>query len=199
MEPMEEEIDADTETVETMTAGLIKHIFGKGEEGIKEQLSKSQDLPRDIGSLAYTLVDAAADQATKAGREFDLDMLMGVVTEIIDSVMQLAEALGVIDDADDDELREFALMSAVEAYIASGEPSPDEVEAAKQMLAGMSESGDVDEAASTLKRMGASRGEDPFAEDAPAEGAPPEAPVDAPPEGMQPPGNAPIRPALMQE
>lgn len=182
------ELDADTETFETMVAGLVKHIFGAGEKGIKDQLKASKDLPLDIGNLTYTMVDAAADQAGKAGREFDLDMLMGVSAEVIDSLLQLAEAIGLIESADDDELREDAMMNAVKAYLTAGEASPEEQEAAKQMLAQMSDDGMVDEAEGTIAAMGARHGQDPFADD----------PVDAPPQPGQPPPEKP-RPGLMQE
>lgn len=196
MERQDMDIDADQETFETMVAGLVKHIFGQGEAGIRKQLEASQDMPRDIGSLAYTMVGAAAAQAEDAGREIDLDMVMGVAAEVIDSIMQLGEAIGVIEDADDDDLRGEAMMRAVEAYIMSGEASPEEQEAARQMLAQMSEDGEFDEAQGYVAELGQKSGMDPFADDEPAA---PGAPVDAAASAGQPPAeNAGPRPALMQ-
>lgn len=165
MQQYDEDIDADAQTVEEMSAGLIKHIFGKGEQGIREKLRTAQDIPREVGALAFTLVDAGADQAEKAGREFDIDMLMGVATEVIDSLLQMVEAMGLIESADDDDLREESLMYAIEAYIATGQPSPEDIEAAKMMLSQMADSGDVDEAERQISAMGQKRGMDPFADE----------------------------------
>lgn len=188
MQQPDTELDGDTETFETMVAGLVKNIFGPGEKGIKDQLKQSKDLPFDIGNLTYTMVDAAADQAGKAGREFDLDMLMGVSAEVIDSLLQIAEAIGLIEAADDEEMREDCMMNAIQAYLTAGEASPEEQEAAKQMLAQMEDDGTVAASTGTISAIGARHGVDPFADD----------PVDAPPSAGQPPPEPP-RTGLMQE
>lgn len=163
-QPAGGQLDPDREIFEQIVAGLIKHIFGKGEEGIKAKLRESQDLPRDIGSLTFTMVEQATLQAKDAGVELDMDILMGVAAEIIDSLLQLAEAIGLIETADDDDLREESMMSAVEAYITMANPSEEERQAAQQLLDQMSESGEVDEAASVIQQIGKKRGIDPFEE-----------------------------------
>lgn len=196
-QPMEDtEVDGAQETFETMVAGLVKHIFGAGEQGIRQQLKGSQDIPRDVGSLTYTMVAAAAAQAEDAQREVDLDMLFGVCAEVIDSLLQLAEAIGVIETADDDAMRAGAMVRAVEAYIASADTTPEEAEAAKQMLAQFSDSGETQEAASYIKTLGEEQGVEPFAQQPQAPGGPP---VDgAAPAGQPPSGTGRPRAALMQ-
>jgi len=189
MQPMEDDIDGETENYETLVAGLIKHIFGPGEEGVKKQLAQSQDLPADIGSMTFMLIDAASQQAKEAQVEIDLDMMLGAASEVIDSLLQIAEAMKLIESADDDDMREEAMMAAVNTYLTVGNPSPEDAEAAKQALAQFGDE-DFAEAEEVVTRMGARRGEDPFADtELP--------PVDGAPAGGQPPGSAPMR-GLMQ-
>lgn len=178
-------------TFEKMTAALIKHIFGAGEQGIREQLQSSQDLPKDIGTLAYTLVEQGSKQAAEARVDLDLDIVFGVATEVIDSLMQLAEAIGVLESADDQDVREQSLIYAVNAYLALAKPGPEEREAAMQMLEQLSQSGEVDQAAKTLQEVGKKAGVDPFAQQpAPVDGA------GGPPQPAEQPGRP--RPQLMQ-
>jgi hypothetical protein len=167
---MEEEAvsPADAEVVETMVAGLKEHIYGPAEADMVKMLKQSQDVGQDIGAATLALVQSAADQATQSGIEFDLDMMMGVASEIIDSLLSMAEAVGVIESADDDGLRGDAMMAAVHGYIATLQPGSDEQEAAKQMLQQMQDSGMVAEAEQTVAEMGKRKGIDPFAEGAPA-------------------------------
>lgn len=191
MEQQNEAMDPEVETFETMTAGLVKHIFGAGEKGIVEHLRKSQDLPKDIGAMAYTMTGAAVEQAKGAGRDVDMEMALGVAAEVIDSLLEVAEAMGIIEAADDEDMRDDAMLAAVEAYMMSGDATPEEQEAAQQMLAQMTEDGSVDEAAATISAIGQRRGEDPFADDAPVdEGAP---------AGQPPAQGAAPRAPLMQE
>lgn len=165
MQPQGAGVDVDTETFETMVAGLIEHIFGPAEKDMKSMLLNSKDVGQDIGAATLALVQSAAEQAGQAKRDFDLDMLLGVATEVIDSLMGMAESLGVIESADDDDVRSDALLTAVNGYIATLEPGSEEREAAKQVLQQMMDEGMVGEAESTIAEMGKRRGVDPFAED----------------------------------
>ncbi len=160
-----QDIDVDTETFEAMVAGLNRHIFGAAEADILRALRESQDIASDVGMMALTLVQTAAEQAEQAGREFDVDMLIGVATEVIDSLLEMAEAAKLIEDAKDEELLEDALFAAVQAYATTAEPNSDEAEAAQQMLQQMADDGMLDEAQGVVAKMGARHGVDPFADD----------------------------------
>lgn len=153
-------VDPDVDTYETMVAGLVKHIFGPGEKAIIEMVKNSQNLAQDIGAATLALVQSAAEQAAQAGKEYDIDMLLGVSTEVIDSMLQIAEAVGVIDKADDQALQEDCLMVAVEGYVATAEPGSEDQEAAQQMLQQLKDSGDFDEAQKTLAGVAKRRGQD---------------------------------------
>lgn len=166
------QIDPAVETEEQMIAGLVQHIFGPAEEDMKAMIRESQDLGTDIGAATLSLVQVAADQAEQAGRDFDMTMLLSVATEVIDALLEMAEAMGAIDDPEDEDLRADALMAAVQGYIAQAQFSPEEQEAAQQLLQQLSDEGAVDEAAQTVTSIGERRGIDPFADDeeAPAPG-----------------------------
>jgi len=129
-----EGLDADTDTFETMVAGLIEFIYGQGQKGIAKQLKSAKNLPQTVGMVTLQLVKTAADQATAAGREFDLDMILGCATEIIDSLFQMARALK-LDVGDPEQAGAEALFVAIQAYQASTPPGSEEQEAAKAMPA----------------------------------------------------------------
>jgi len=160
-----EGLDADTDTFETMVAGLIEFIYGQGQKGIAKQLKSAKNLPQTVGMVTLQLVKTAADQATAAGREFDLDMILGCATEIIDSLFQMARALK-LDVGDPEQAGAEALFTAIHAYQASTPPGSEEQEAAKAMLAQMQQDGLVDEGVAALQAMGAKAGVDPLADEA---------------------------------
>lgn len=183
--PMEdEEVDApaegETEIFETMVAGLREHIFGGAEQGIREKLRNTEDVYGDVGNMALALVMEAAKQATQSGApiDIDFDMLMSVGSEIIDDLLEIADAMGVLDGVDDDD-RTKAMLSAIRAYLMSADVPPEEQEMAKQQLQQMQAEGDVDEAAGQLAALGEREGVDPFADK------------------EQPPQQQPQRPSLM--
>lgn len=160
-----DEVDQSTQTFEEMVAGLKSHIYGQAEQGILDALKQSKNLAKDVGAMAFTLVQTATDQADQAGREYDLDMIMGVATEVIDDILELGEAAGIVEDSKDEALLEDCLFAAVEAYAQTAEPNSDEAEAAAQMLQQMADEGMVGEAESVIAKMGARQGVDPFADD----------------------------------
>lgn len=153
--------DPDTEQYETLVAGITEHIYSDAVlPKIQQQLKQSQDLPKDIGSLTLSLIMAGADQANQAGQELGLDVLMGAATEVIDSFIKIAEASGV-DTGNLDDLREASLYAALEAYGTLSTTSPEEQDAAKQMLAQMQQDGTVQSAADHLQQRGQQVGVSP--------------------------------------
>lgn len=160
---MESATPGEQETFETMVAGLRDHIFGAAEEGIRAKFRQSQDIHEDIGAMALALIMEAGKQAETSGVEVDFEMLLSVGAEVIDDMLEIAEAMGVIDGIDDDD-REKAMLSAVRAYLMSADVPPEEQEAAKAALQQMQLDGSVDEAASRIQRLGEQEGVDPFAE-----------------------------------
>lgn len=151
------------EVFEQMVSALRDHIFGAAEEGIRAKLRQSQDIHDDIGSMALAMVMEAAKQAGQAGVEVDFDMLMSVGTEVIEDLLDVAEAMGLLKKVGEDDMMK-ATMSAVRAYLMSADVPPEEQEAAKQQLQQMQVDGDVDAVAGEIDRLGKKEGVDPFAE-----------------------------------
>lgn len=151
--------DPDNETFETMLAGLREHLFGKGEQGVVQRMTESQDPAKTLGEIVFVMVKEAADQAGQAGRDIDMDILMGVATELIDDISELMEAAGTPID---EKARGDALLYAQQFYVESADLSEDDINAAKQSLASMHEGGEVDEAVSYIQQRGTEEGVDPF-------------------------------------
>lgn len=151
--------DPDTETFETMVAGLRDHVFGKGEEPIVKRMQEADDPGRVMGEIVFALVSEAAKQAEQAGRELDMDILMGVATELIDDLTELMAAHGVELT---DKQREYALLVAQQLHVESSEPSDDDRNIAKQQLAEFKQGGEMDSAVQYVQQRGAEEGADPF-------------------------------------
>jgi hypothetical protein len=150
---------------ETILAGLLEFIVGKGSAGIEKQLKDAKNVPEAIGQITFTLIEEASQQAQQAQQELDMDVLFGVAAEVIDSLIRVAQKLG--KDIQTEEAREEAMMSALQAFLMTSKADPEQQEIAKQMLAEMAAEGDTDMAAAELQRMGQRAGVDPFAEEGP--------------------------------
>jgi hypothetical protein len=153
----------ETEIFETIVAGLTEHMYGKAMKGIVKTLRDSKNPARDAGTIAFQYVQTAAKQTQAAGHEVDLDMLLGVATEVIESLMKMAQAAKVKIKAPKQFMTE-ALFTAIQAYLSTVEPGSEESEAAKGMLAEMQANGTVRQGAQALQELGAEAGVDPFAE-----------------------------------
>jgi hypothetical protein len=155
--------DPSEETFVQMVAGLRNHIFGQGEQGIAQRMSEAGDSPdqvaRVLGELTFALVWEAAKQAEAAQRELDMDMLMGVATEVIDDISELMTAHGMQIT---DQMKHDALMYANQIYVENSNPTDEERAAAKQTLADQRQVGEVDKAVSYVQKRGMEAGADPF-------------------------------------
>lgn len=175
-------VDPDEALFEEISAGLITYIFGKGEQSISKQLMEAQELGDTIGQVTMTLVQEGMTQASSAGKELDMDIIMGVATEVIDSLIQLADALK-LDVGDVEQLQAHSLIAAVNAYIMTASPTPEEREAAMFMLEQMEQDGTVDEGADQLDKLGAEmpEGMDPTMQQQPQQQPQQAMPEQAPP------------------
>lgn len=143
----------------SMVASLRTHIFGKGEQGILRGLREAEDPGRVCGEMVFAMVQEVAHQAEAKGAELDYDMLIGVATEAIDDITDLAESSGL--ELSEQE-REYALLYAQQLYVENQKPSDDQREAARQDLALMKREGMVDEATKYVQMRGEENGTDPF-------------------------------------
>lgn len=156
---MPQEADPDERMFAMLTGGLRRHIFGKGEAGIVEQMRNADDPGRVMGEITFVLVREAATQAQQKGHELAYEVLIGVATEVIDDITELMQAQGMQID---DRMKEYALMYAQQLYVENHQPSEDERNSAKQELAEAHQSGDMDQAVSYIQQRGMEAGADPF-------------------------------------
>ena len=83
----------EAELVETMIMDAMEYIHGKGSQEIVKALETSTDTSASMAAIAYKVVKGVADKNAKGARvDMDIDMLMGVATEAIDMVTEVATA-----------------------------------------------------------------------------------------------------------
>jgi hypothetical protein len=161
---------------ETMLAGLLDWVWGKGKADIQRQIQQAtpDTLATVIGHIAYALVQQGAEQGEAAGHEFSMDMLMGVATEIIESLEKMAAAMNMQFDA-----QAVALQALTQALNDYADSLPDGSQAQQEAREALKELNpqDFDDASSTLAQIGERNGVNPFAQDggaaAPAQSASP--------------------------
>ena len=102
----------EAELVEAMIMDSMEYIHGKGSQEIVKALETSIDAADVAAAIAYKVVKGVADKNAGMARiEMDMDMLMGVATEAIDRVGEVAEAAGqIIPGTNTDQFREDTLL-----------------------------------------------------------------------------------------
>ena len=163
-EPVSEQEQA---TFEQIVAGLLDYIHDPNHrKSIIEQLRSGESPAQAAGQIVLLLIQEASKQADAAQQETDMGMLLDAAAEVIDALLAMAKAAKV-RVADDDDFRAEAMLTAIQSYISMQPPGSEEQEAAKQLLAQMQASGQVEEGAAALQQIGAKHGVDPFAQAAP--------------------------------
>lgn len=152
----------DAETFESMVASLTEHLAGPAGDKLIKRLKTDERPARYAGVAVFQMVKAAADEAAAAQRPVSIELLLGVASDVIETIMRMAEAAKVKIGDPEDFMAE-AMFSAVEAYGATAPQGSEEQEAAKAMLAEMQQDGTLDEGAAALQEMGQKAGVDPFA------------------------------------
>jgi len=159
---------------ETLLAGLLEWVWGKGKPDIQRQIQQAtpDTLATVIGHITYALVQQGAEQAHQTNNDdgMDMDMLMGIATEIIESLEKMAAAMNMQFDAQAVSLQ--ALTQALNDYAESLPDGSNAQQEAKDALAQFSQQ-DMDGAAGTLNEIGSRNGVDPFGQAKQAQGAPP--------------------------
>lgn len=153
----------DRKLFETLLAGLLDWVWGKGRPDIQRQIQQAtpDTLPTIIGHITFALVQQGAEQGEAAGHDFDTELLLGVATELIESLEKMAAAMNMQFDAQAVSLQ--ALTQTLNDYAESlpdGSQAQQEAQDAMQTLS----QGDMDQAAGTLSEIGQRHGVDPFAQ-----------------------------------
>lgn len=153
----------DRKLYETLLAGLLNWVWGKGQPDIQHQIQAAtpDTLPTIIGHITFALVQQGAEQGEQAGHDFDTEMLLGVATELIESLEKMAAGMDMQFDAKAVSLQ--ALTQVLNDY---AESLPDGSQAQQEAQQAMRElSPDTfNQAAGTLQQIGQENGVDPFAQ-----------------------------------
>lgn len=148
---------------ETLLAGLLDWVWGKGKADIQRQIQQAtpDTLATIIGHITFALVQQGADQAEQAGHDLDTEMLLGVATELIESLEKMAAAMNIQFDA-----QAVSLQAMTQTFNDYAESLPDGSQAQQDAREAMQEfsQGDIDSAGGTLSEIGARNGIDPFAQ-----------------------------------
>lgn len=129
-----------------------QHIHGEGRDQILQALEQKPDAD-GMAEIAYSLVRMMAEQAEGEGTPLELDVLMGVVTETIDTLIEILVAMGQAEDSD--ELREETLIKVMLLHMRAVENDPEEVIAAQEILEELQGDGSMDQIAAHLQERGA--------------------------------------------
>jgi hypothetical protein len=171
-----------TKLFQQLLAGLLQWMWGKGMPDIQRQLqgANNNTLPVVIGHIAFALVQEGVDQGEKAGQTFDTEMLMGVATEVIESLTKMAAGMNMQFNAKALSLR--ALVQVLSDYADTLPPGSDAQQQAKEAIQELGQGG-MQQGADALKQIGAENGVDPFAGQGQGQGQP--APPNQPPAPSQ--------------
>ena len=87
----------EAELVEKMVLDSMEYIHVTGTKNIVEELNSSTDTTATMAAIAYKCVRGVAENNKATAQvDMDMDMMMGVTTECIDMVTEVAEATGQI-------------------------------------------------------------------------------------------------------
>lgn len=161
----------EAELVEEMRLDVMDWIHGKASEGIVKSYKESTDTALTTGALAYKATKiAATNQQRFARAEMDMDMMLGVVTEAIDMLTEVAETAKVIPPGTDmTRLREDSLLRATTIHGETLENtgpqkgfSPDQKAAAQADLRDYMSDGGTQKAFDYVNRRAHADGQNPY-------------------------------------
>ena len=102
----------EAELVENMILDAMEYIHGVGSEVIVQELRNSTDTAATMAAIVYKTVRGVAENNQATARvEMDMDMMMGVTTETIDMVVEVARAAQqILPGSNEQQLKEDVLL-----------------------------------------------------------------------------------------
>ena len=148
------------EQYQALVDSVSDYLHGDARDQVAQSLAGAGDkLAETMASITYQVVTQVAEQAS-GEMDLEIDMLLGVATETIDFLIEIAQAVGApVGDLDD--LRGRVLMLTVQAHMAKVQDDPEEVAAAKELLAQMMEDGTFDQGMAYVNSKIQAEGLDP--------------------------------------
>lgn len=105
----------EAELVENMRLDVMDYIFGRGSASIVKTLKNSTNTPLSMATIAYKAVRGAAiDRKANATVDMDMDMMMGVTTDAIDMLTEVAQAANqILPGQNVQQLKEDTLLRTI--------------------------------------------------------------------------------------
>lgn len=146
---------------DNLLAGLLEFVWGKGKPDIQRQLQQANadTLATVIGHITFALVQQGAEQAEQRGLQPDVNLLLGVATETIESLEKMAAAMNLQFDPKAVSLQ--ALVQTLTDYSQSLPPDSPSQQEAKEALAELGQ-GTIQQGMQTAQDIGSAHGIDPF-------------------------------------
>ncbi len=126
--------------VNRLNAQVSDQIHGPAREKILSQFEGSPDA-ETMAEVTYRIVIDVDSQANSRGAPLGIDVLMGVATETIDTLIEMLQAMGVT--LNEDEMREETLIRVVMLHGESVKDDPEEKAAAQELLAQLTDDGTI--------------------------------------------------------
>jgi len=149
--------DPNYQLFDELMAGVTNYLHDDAVEQIAQQMSQStpDTLNKVISATAYRVTVDASHQAESMmqGEPLELDFLLGVATETIDMLIDIAKSVTQVGNEGD--LRLESLVGVVTLHMEQVGDDPEQQAAAQELLSKMANDGTLDEGMAFIeKRMG---------------------------------------------
>ena len=97
-----------------MVAEAVEYVHVKNPEGVVKALNSAEDTAQTIGAITYKITRGLLEKHQKQGLTFDVDMdlAMGLATETVDILTEVAERVNPNANMGTDKLKHDALLHA---------------------------------------------------------------------------------------
>lgn len=142
-----------------LVAEAVDYIHGTAREQVVKQLSNADDTSETMAAITYKTAEGILSRYKKKGLDAELDLAMGLATEVIDMQMEILERINPgVAETNQQRLREDALLRTIVIYAENQEDTPEVQAQAKEMLASFAQEGAVDTAFNYVNNRAAQDG-----------------------------------------
>lgn len=167
------------QAIQKISDGISNMLHGPGREQVLQALQKD-DSPKAVAMMLYKPARQSIDQAEQSGLNVDQSFIFAVVTDAIDMILEILQAMGKAPK-NEDQFRQAVLMQILMIHAAQTPDDPEQQAQAQEDLQSMKENGTLDQAKNIVSQQARDAGLSPdeFASGAQDMMAPKERPVAA--------------------
>lgn len=147
------------ELMNQMIAEAVDYVHGRARDQIVKQLGNAKDTSETMAAITYKTAEGILRKYKGKGLDAELDLAMGLATEVIDMQMEILERVNPnVVNTNQQRLREDALLRTITMYAENLEDTPETQAQAKEMLASFMQDGSVDTAFGYVNRRAKEEG-----------------------------------------